>query len=47
MNVIRLFKKYNLDGDATLDKSEFSKLIKKVDNTLTEKEIEYAFRFFD
>ena len=47
INVLRLFKKYNLDDDGTLNLNEFSKLIKKVDPGLTNKEIEYAFRYFD
>ena len=47
INLVRLFKKFNIDSDALMSKEEFIKLIHLIDKDLSIKECMYAFQYFD
>jgi Ca2+-binding EF-hand superfamily protein len=47
IDVIRTFKQFNCDGNSSLDYQEFRTLILNFDETLSNKEIDYAFKYFD
>eukprot|EP00828_Plagiopyla_frontata_P048937 TRINITY_DN955_c0_g1_i8.p2 TRINITY_DN955_c0_g1~~TRINITY_DN955_c0_g1_i8.p2 ORF type:complete len:277 (-),score=57.14 TRINITY_DN955_c0_g1_i8:81-911(-) len=47
INIDRLFKKFDISGDANLDLQEFTKILKLIDETLLDKEAVYIFNKFD
>lgn len=47
MNLKRIFKNFNHNKSGCLGRKEFGKLIKIIDETVTEEEIDYIFKIFD
>lgn len=47
MNINKLFSKFDKSADAYLDITEFGLLIRRIDNTLEDEEIEIIFLKFD
>ena len=47
LNVEEIFNMYDKNDSQTLDFQEFSEMIQKIDENVTDKEIEYIFRRLD
>lgn len=47
INIDKLFKKFDFSGDQSLSVDEFAKILKLIDDTITDKEALYIFKKFD